>query len=283
MLGRSDLSRIFVDAYVALSGDAALYELLPFYACYRACVRGKVLSFQLDQPEVPAAQRESVRLEAEAFFSLAANYASGPTRPTLLLVGGLMGTGNSTLAEELHKQVGWTLISSDVTRKQLAGLDPLQPQPDTFGGGFYSAAWNDRTYQTMLDNAARLLAEGRSVILDAAFARVAHRHAATQEAALHGANLLFVECQSSRELALARIAQRWEARLAQQQMPSSSASDGRPDLYDAQAEFWQPFYPEEEPAVEYLAVSTEVPLSFSLTRVLDALSVPQTLRGGTFS
>lgn len=273
--GRMDLSRAFVEAYVRLTGDQALYELLPFYACYRACVRGKVLSFQLDQPEVPAEQRETARQEAEALFSLAASYASGPTRPTLLLVGGLMGTGKSTLAGKLRERLGWTLISSDATRKRLAKLHPAEPQADAFGEGLYSPAWHARVYQAMLDEAAALLAAGRSAILDATFSRRAHRHAAAQEAAVHGANLIFLECQAPRELTLQRLAQRWQARLAQQPGLSSAASDARPELYDAQAEAWQAFRTEEEPASEYLAVSTAAEPDLAL--ILDALCLSRAL------
>lgn len=276
--GRPDLSRAFVDAYVRLSGDLALYELLPFYACYRACVRGKVLSFQLDQPEVPAEQREAARSEAEALFSLAAGYASGPTSPTLLLVGGLMGTGKSTLAGRLHEELGWALVSSDSTRKQLANLQPSEPQLGAFGEGLYSPAWTARVYQAMVDQAATLLAAGRSVILDATFSKRAHRHAAAQEAALHGANPVFLECQCPRELALQRLERRWQARLSQQASGASAASDARPDLYDAQAEAWQPFRADEEPAIEYLAVSTATRQSPDLAPILSALSVSPSLR-----
>lgn len=269
--GRPDLSRAFVDAYVRLTGDQALYELLPFYACYRACVRGKVLSFQLDQPEVPAQQREIVRKEADTLFTLAAGYAGGPTRPTLLLVGGLMGTGKSTLAGMLSEETGWTLISSDATRKQLAGVDPAAPQANAFSEGLYSPAWSARVYQTMLDQASALLACGRSVILDATFARRAYRHAAAQEAALYGANLVFIECQAPRELTLQRLASRWQARLAQQPGLASAASDARPELYDSQAEAWQPFYAEEEPAAERLVISTAT--APNLVHILNALSI----------
>ncbi|HET8840708.1 MAG TPA: AAA family ATPase [Ktedonobacteraceae bacterium] len=275
---RSDLARAFIDAYVSLGKDMALYELLPFYACYRACVRGKVLSFQLDQPEVPQEQRQAVLEEARKLFALAASNASGPTRPTLLLVGGLMGTGKSTLAKALSEELGWTLISSDLTRKQLIGLEPSQPQTDAFGEGIYSSVWTARTYQAMLDQAARVLATGRSVILDATFARLAHRHAASQEATLHGANHVFVECQVSRDLALSRLAERWKVRVARQPALSSSASDARPELYDTQAASWQPFSAEEEPATEHLVISSSSPLSLNLARVLDALSIPQHLR-----
>lgn len=255
--GRSDLSRAFVDAYVHLTADQALYELLPFYACYRACVRGKVLALQLDQPEVPARQRESAQRDASAFFTLAARYAGGPTRPTLLLVGGLMGTGKSTLAGMLSEETGWTLISSDDTRKRLAGVEEATPQAYAFSEGLYTPAWNTRVYQAMFDQASTLLACGRSVILDATFAQRAHRHAAAQEAAMYGAHLVFLECQAPRELTLARLAQRWQARLARQPGLASAASDARPELYDAQAEAWQSFYAEEEPATEHLVIATD--------------------------
>lgn len=276
--GRFDLSRAFVDSYIALTGDSTLNELLPFYACYRACVRGKVLSFQLDQAEVPAEQRESARQEAETLFTLAANYANGATRPTLLLVGGLMGTGKSTLAGRLHAELGWTLISSDTTRKELAQLEPTQPQLDQFGEGLYSATWNARTYQAIFNQAATLLAEGRSVILDATFALLHYRHAAVQEASLHGADPIFIECQCPREIALQRLARRWQDRLVQRPALTSAASDARPDLYDAQVESWQRFYPDEEPSLEYLAISTAATTPLDLTGILDALSIPQPLR-----
>lgn len=274
--GRSDLSRAFVDAYVHLTGDLALYEILPFYACYRACVRAKVLSFQLDQPEVPAEQREIVRKEAAALFTLAAGYAGGSTRPTLLLVGGLMGTGKSTLARRLHDELGWALISSDVTRKQLADLEPSEPRFEAYGEGLYSPAWSARVYQAIFEQATALLASGRSVILDATFARRAHRHAAAQEAAMHGANLVFIECQCPREIVLQRLTQRWQARIAQEPTSASASSDARPDLYDAQADAWQPFYAEEEPVTEHLAISTAS--SPDLAPILNALSIPPLLR-----
>lgn len=273
---RADLSRAFIDAYVHRTGDEMLIELLPFYACYRACVRGKVLSFQLDQPEVPTEQHEAVRQQAATLFSLAASYASGSTRPTLVLIGGLMGSGKSTLAHLLHAQLGWALISSDTTRKQLAQTELTLPQYAAYGEGLYTPAWHARTYQAMLNHAATLLASGRSVMLDATFSQRAYRHAAAQEAALHHAHCVFLECQCPRELTLQRLTQRWQARLAQQPDLVSAASDARPDLYDAQAEAWQPFSVDEEPTLEHLALSTATPPD--LTSVFDLLSIPYPLR-----
>jgi uncharacterized protein len=275
--GRYDFSCVFVDSYIAETGDEALREVLPFYICYRACVRGKVCSFQLDEPEVPEAQREEAQEEAASLFALAASYTSGPTRPTLLMMGGVMGTGKSTLAGVLQHELGWVLYSSDTMRKQLAHLDPVLPQADTFGQGVYSSERTARTYQALLAEAGAVLASGRSVLLDASFIQRADRQAAACEATARGAHTIFVECVCPREVALQRLARRWKARVARSQATSeeaSRASDGRPDLYDAQCAVWEAFDADEEPHTEHIAVSTTSSLVISVEQVLDALHLP---------
>ncbi len=122
------------------TSDETAQEVLPFYICYRACVRRKVISFQLDEPEVPVTQREAAQQEARSLFDLAAGYACGPTRPTLLMIGGVMGTGKSTLALDLRQELGWPHFSSDVARKRLAHVDPAQPYADAFAEGQYGGA-----------------------------------------------------------------------------------------------------------------------------------------------
>ncbi len=276
--GRADLSRVFVDDYVAETGDEATLELLPFYTCYRACVRGKVISFQLDEPEVPAVQREVARQEAESLFALAAGYASGPTRPTLLMVGGLMGTGKSTLARALHHELGWVLFSSDALRKCLAHLDPTQPHPDAFGQGLYSPERAASTYQALLVQASDALSHGRSVLLDASFTRRAHRQGVARQASAQGANVIFIECVCPPAVALQRLAQRWQARLEGSQGTTdeaSLASDGRPDLYDAQAALWEAFAPDEESPTQHAVVATTPALAVCVEQVLDVLRMPR--------
>jgi uncharacterized protein len=268
---RPDLSRVFVDSYVAETGDDALRELLPFYTCYRACVRGKVTSFQLDEAEVPPGQREIARQQAVALFTLAASYTGGPTRPTLLLIGGLMGTGKSTLALALQRELGWALFSSDSTRKRLARLNPTQPQAEAFGQGVYSWEWTARTYDALVMEAGRALADGRSVLLDATFLRRAERQAADRQAVSFGGRPVFVECVCPREMALERLARRWKARVEGNQVAASYASDARPDLYDAQSSAWEDFAPGEEADSEHVVITTTQPSAFCVEQVLDAL------------
>ena len=72
---RTDLSGFFVEKYIEYSGDSELTKLLPFYKCYRACVRGKVISFKLKDPNVRSKEKNTARKEAKAYFKLAATYA----------------------------------------------------------------------------------------------------------------------------------------------------------------------------------------------------------------
>jgi len=72
---RSDLSAYFIERYMLYSKDQQLTMLLPFYKCYRAYVRGKVISFKLDDPNVSSEEKIAATKEAQAYFKLAADYA----------------------------------------------------------------------------------------------------------------------------------------------------------------------------------------------------------------
>jgi uncharacterized protein len=271
---RADLSRAFVESYVASTGDEALRELLPFYMCYRACVRGKVTSFQLDEAEISPAQRELACRQAAALFAVAESYTGGPTRPTLLLVGGLMGTGKSTLALALQRELGWALFSSDALRKRLAHLAPTRPMADAYGQGLYSPEWTARTYEALIQEAGRALVDGRSVLLDATFLRRADRQAAARLARRFGARTLFVECTCPRALALQRLDERWAARTQGDRgivEAASRASDARPALYDEQAAHWESFDSGEGPEGEHVIVTAAQPLAASVKQVLDVV------------
>jgi aminoglycoside phosphotransferase family enzyme len=72
---RPDLANHFIERYLTYSKDQQLPELLPFYKCYRAYVRGKVISFRLDDQNINAQEKVSAIIEAKAYFKLAAEYA----------------------------------------------------------------------------------------------------------------------------------------------------------------------------------------------------------------
>ncbi|MFQ6124706.1 MAG: phosphotransferase [Candidatus Heimdallarchaeota archaeon] len=73
---RRDLSTYFVDRYVEYSQDRTLLMLLHFYKCYRAYVRGKVIGFKLDDPNVETLEKDLAKQESRAYFDLATEYAN---------------------------------------------------------------------------------------------------------------------------------------------------------------------------------------------------------------
>jgi len=73
--GRQDLSEHLIRAYVGESGDHELMEVLDFYKCYRAYVRGKVESFRLDDLHIPEGEKKEAQKRAQKYFSLAHRYA----------------------------------------------------------------------------------------------------------------------------------------------------------------------------------------------------------------
>jgi aminoglycoside phosphotransferase family enzyme len=72
--GRADLADGFVDAYIEKSGDGELRQLLNFYKCYRAYVRGKVACFQYDDPYISEQEKEKALNTAKGYFELAESY-----------------------------------------------------------------------------------------------------------------------------------------------------------------------------------------------------------------
>jgi len=72
--GQADLSHSFVNAYVNRSQDKKLLELVNFYKCYRAYVRGKVESFKLDDPHISEEEKTKVLAIAKRYFDLAESY-----------------------------------------------------------------------------------------------------------------------------------------------------------------------------------------------------------------
>jgi predicted kinase len=271
--GRSDLARLFTRAYVDATNDDALQELLPFYQCYRAYVRGKVQAFLLDESEILPEQHLAAEQQARTLFALAAHYASAPAQPTVVMLGGLMGTGKSTLAHALQQELGWTLFSSDEVRKHLAQLEPTRPLADAFGQGIYGLEWTTQTYATLRQKMKAALADGRSVLLDASFVRSADRQALAKEALLAHAAVVFIECVCEQATALERLATRWHMHLEGQ--PTATASDGRPELYEAQKAIWETIQPDEVPDMMHTIVNTTLPVPRCIAQILGQCHIPR--------
>jgi uncharacterized protein len=123
-------------------------------------------------------------------------------RGRLVLVGGLPGTGKTTLAERLGAHYGWPTLHSDRIRAGIAGYPPA---PAT---GSHRPQWTAATYAVLLDEAEERLREGGSVVLDATWTDPAHRSAATRLARHLAADLVELRCTAPEPMVLERLRQR---------------------------------------------------------------------------
>lgn len=219
--GRFDLSAALISSYTRYSGDADLPILLRFYKSYRAYVRGKVMSFLLDE-DVSDEQKKTSALVAVRYFGLAYSYFM---QPTLIIMAGLMGTGKTSVATMLGEALGVQVVRSDEVRKRLDSIAPDEHRYEEYQKGIYSEEFTGRTYEAVLRNASEVLDQGRSIILDASYRSRADREKAAALAREKGARFFIIECVCDDEMVKTRLTKRMEEK---------EVSDGRWELYGRQ-------------------------------------------------
>ncbi len=193
------------DKYGAQTEDGDFKQLVPFYECYRACVRGKVDTLKSFETEVPPEERQKAFFRGQRYFRLAYRYARPVNRVALIIVCGMIATGKSTLAKMLEDTTGFRLKNSDVVRKELARALPQQRFRESYGDGIYNRSFTDKTYAVLLEDARKSLSEGRGVIVDASFKEAQHREFFLKEAENENIPILFVECQAGEDEIFRRL------------------------------------------------------------------------------
>lgn len=96
-------------------------------------------------------------------------------QPKLIIMCGLMGTGKTTIAKKLAKMNGWTLISSDAVRKELAGMLATRHEYVAWGKEIYSNEFSEKAYARINEIAEELLKQGKSVVADASYRKRSER------------------------------------------------------------------------------------------------------------
>lgn len=173
--GLRPFANLVLNRYLQQRDESAALALLPLFLSVRAAVRAKVAASAEAVAQDSAAQAAR-REEARDYFGRALGYLE-PAPPRLVAVGGLSGTGKTTvaraLAPELGAAPGAMHLRSDVVRKQLAGVAESERLPSAA----YTAGSSRTVYAALERQAATALAAGQSVIVDAVFARPEERRA----------------------------------------------------------------------------------------------------------
>jgi aminoglycoside phosphotransferase family enzyme/predicted kinase len=234
--GRRDLAQIFTDAYFEAAQDDGGRMLLPLYTAYRAVVRAKVEAMELSEREIDTRERMAAQARAGAHWLLALGELEAPQhRPALVMLGGLPGTGKSTLAQALGRAANFQLLRSDVIRKELAGPGASSKE---LGKGIYDASWNERTYAEMLHRADECWRHGGRVLIDAGFRAESQREQFLHAALRWCVPAVFLHCQAHAAVVRARL-----------QARHGDASDADWHIHQALAQTWQPFAPPTERVV----------------------------------
>jgi aminoglycoside phosphotransferase family enzyme/predicted kinase len=151
-----------MNRYVARTGDAGVVGGLALFMSQRAMVRAHVLA---------ASGQDGLPYLAAALAYLA------PAEPLTIAIGGLQGTGKSTLARalapDLGRAPGALVLRSDEIRKRLWDTAPESRLPPDA----YTAAANTATNDTLVEQARIVAGTGHAVIIDATFLDSAVRQA----------------------------------------------------------------------------------------------------------
>lgn len=183
-------ANLVLGRYVGRTGDAGLVGALPPFLALRAMVRAHV-----------AASRGE---DGSGYLDAALGYLR-PGAPVVVAVGGLMGTGKTTLARALAPQLGPApgalVVRSDEARKRLHGMRPEERLPPEA----YAAEGNRRTDAALLDGVRSAVKGGHAVVADATFLDPALRAAIAEAARAAGVPFLGVWLQAPLDILERRI------------------------------------------------------------------------------
>jgi predicted kinase len=193
---------------------------LPLFLALRAAVRAMVAA---DRAAQQSAQARRDTLTAAGGYLRAALKYLARDRPRLLAIGGLSGSGKTTVAARLAPGLGAAPgavhLRTDLVRKRLAGVGEFERLPEAA----YSAAARGRIYQVLLEQARWLLEAGHSVVIDAVFAEQDERQDMQALAVAAGVPFMGLWLNANPQMLRERVAAR-----------QKDASDATIDVVDRQ-------------------------------------------------
>jgi len=212
-----------LNRYLQQRDDLEGLAAMPLFLSLRAAIRAKVGASAL-AAQTDAARRDELRAEIADYFAAARAYLD-PVPPALVAVGGVSGTGKTTVARQLAPALGAApgalLFRSDVERKRILGVAEGERLPESA----YQGRINAQVYDQMLERARRGLAAGRGVIVEATFLRREDRATVRKLAEAAGVPFCGLWLTAPRETLMDRVAAR-----------EGDASDATPAVVAGQLE-----------------------------------------------
>ena len=196
----------FFQGYLDRSGDFQACRVLTPYKVHRALVRAKVAALDASNAtDIGAFER--ARTEHRGYVS-SAMHTLAPSKPMLILMVGLSGSGKTWLAGDLAPHLGAVHLRSDLERKRLSGLAEQARSASAIAEGLYAPDVNARVYEHLAHCVADVLGGGYTVIVDAAFLRREQRARFRELAAALDVELHVLHCHAPAGLLRTRIRER---------------------------------------------------------------------------
>jgi len=212
---QQQLANTLLNRYLDEADEADGLGLVPFFMALRAAVRAHVTAAQAEQASPDTVT--SLLFEARQYFDLAESLLT-PVPPALVAVGGLSGTGKSTVASlaapHLGAAPGARILNSDRIRKRLHGVPVQSRLPESA----YQPEVSEQVYATLRQEAGRALDVGSAVIVDAVFDRPQEREKLEQLAAALRTPFTGYWLEAPMEVLISRVA-------ARQKDPSDATAD----------------------------------------------------------
>src|SRR5437762_1106315 len=140
--GLKDFASLVFNRYLDLTGEDDGLPAMPLFLSSRAAIRAHVTATALERT-ARSEPKSAMADEARRYLDLAVQFLR-PRSCRLVAIGGLSGTGKSTLAAALAPRLGARVLRSDVIRKQLFGVAPETKLP----AGAYVPEASHRVYET---------------------------------------------------------------------------------------------------------------------------------------
>jgi uncharacterized protein len=219
-LGAPGLAAEFLREYREFSATPTVPTLVDHYIAYRALVRAKVACVRRAQGVQRAAEQAQLltRITLEHLRT---------ALPNLVLVGGLPGTGKTTIAGSLADRLGAVLLRTDLIRGEMPELAGLSPDSG-YGRGRYDPENVHNTYREMLNRARTLLGLGEHVVLDASWSSAAEREAARDLAGATSSRIVELRCAAPAAVTEPRITTRTDASEATPEIAARMREDFAP-------------------------------------------------------
>lgn len=200
---RPDLGILFLNTYLAYTGDYEGLEVLPYYFAYRAMVRSKIQLFSINEQDNEA-KRLAYYQKYLSYVHLAQQYLT-QHKPYIVIMHGLSGSGKTTIANYLAEQFDAIIIRSDVERKRLFNLHPHESSHEKLEESIYQSHITAQTYERLQDLAKLITDAKYPVLVDATFLKHNERQAFANIATDKKIPYFIINCQANTETLTARI------------------------------------------------------------------------------